>query len=63
MYLNAKLIPIYIMNCGDMGLDIPDHECLAMMQQQQSDAPTIIFILLLMVLVCLTSIMEESIKN
>lgn len=51
------------MNCGDMGLDIPDYECLAMMQQQQSDAPTIIFILLLMVLVCLTSIMEESIKN
>ncbi len=46
-----------------MGLDIPDYECLAMMQQQQSDAPTIIFILLLMVLVCLTSIMEESIKN
>lgn len=51
------------MDCSEMGLDIADAECLAWMQQQQSDAPTIIFILLLMVLGCLTSIIEESIKN
>lgn len=51
------------MNCQDMGLDMPDHECLAIMQQSQSDGPTIIFIIFLLVLICLTSLFENSINK
>ena len=47
------------MNCGDMGLDIPNHECLAMMQQQEPDGPTIIFIIFLLILTMLTSFFEK----
>jgi hypothetical protein len=51
------------MDCSEMGLDIPDAECLAWMQQQQSDGPTLIVLFLLLVIIWLTALCENTIKN
>ena len=51
------------MDCGGMGLDIPDEECLALMQQQQPDGLTIILLFLLLIITGLSSLCEHNIKN
>ena len=52
------------MNCGDMGLDIPDHECLAMIATIAIRwSNNNFFIIFLLVLICLTSLFENSINK
>ncbi len=50
------------MHCSEMGLEISDEGCLALIQQQP-DGPTIIILLLLLLFSLLTSLCELSIKD